>query len=66
MWQVMMGRLPFLGLSNEVSRIFPNDKISGYYGFFGTPILVINDLDVAKRILVQDFNHFTDKFNFEL
>lgn len=28
---------------------------------FSRPVLVINDLDVAKKVLISDFNHFTDR-----
>jgi hypothetical protein len=32
----------------------------GYYAF-GTPTLLVNDLDVAKQIFIKDFDHFADR-----
>jgi hypothetical protein len=32
----------------------------GYYAF-GTPTLLVNDLDVAKQIFITDFDHFADR-----
>jgi cytochrome P450 family 6 len=32
----------------------------GYYTF-GTPTLLVNDLDIAKQILIKDFDHFADR-----
>lgn len=36
------------------------DVIAGYYTFF-LPKIVITDLELAKQILVKDFNNFTDR-----
>ena len=33
----------------------------GYYGSFGDPILLITDLELAKRVAIKDFDHFTDR-----
>ncbi len=32
----------------------------GYYEF-ATPVLVVNDVDLAKRVLVKDFEYFADR-----
>ena len=32
-----------------------------YYGPFGRPILVIRNLDMIRKIVVKDFDHFTDR-----
>ncbi len=33
---------------------------------FSTPILVVNDLDCAKNILIKDFDHFVDRRSFDM
>ncbi|KAL0822719.1 hypothetical protein ABMA28_004736 [Loxostege sticticalis] len=44
-------------MATETYRKFPNEKVVGYYR--GTvPELVIRDPEIAKRILVTDFQHF--------
>ena len=34
----------------------------GMYGPMGTPVLMVNDLEIAKRVLVKNFDHFVDRF----
>ena len=33
---------------------------------FGTPNLIVNDLELIKRIMVKDFDHFVDRRSFEV
>ena len=35
--------------------------IFSYYGLFGRPILVIRNLELMRKILIKDFDHFTDR-----
>lgn len=35
-------------------------KVSGLY-MLGKPMLVVNDLNLARLILVKDFDHFVDR-----
>ena len=37
----------------------------GYF-FFGTPFLVLTDLDLTKQIFIKDFDHFTDRRKIEV
>ena len=46
----------------EYYEQFKHEKYYGVYGPFGTPVLVINDLDLIKDILIKDFSHFSDHF----
>ncbi len=32
---------------------FPNDKVVGFYGVGGTPSLLVNDLELFKRIMIK-------------
>ena len=51
----------YLGTKLEEEKLF---------GFYGHPdrdyCLVVNDLDIAKRMLIKDFNHFVDRTDFGL
>ena len=51
----------YLGSELEKEKLF---------GFYGHPdrdyCLVVNDLDIAKRMLIKDFNHFVDRTDFGL
>ena len=41
------------------------EKIFGVYGHTDRDeCLVINDVDIAKKILIKDFNHFVDRTSF--
>lgn len=60
---------PFLMRESGVRNIFKgiydecrqkSQKISGFY-FFTKPCLVICDLDLVKKIMKTDFEHFTDR-----
>merc|ERR1719270_2850100 len=42
---------------------FKDERIWGYF-MMGQPILVINDEELAKHILIKDFDHFTDVRSF--
>lgn len=45
---------------------FQHQQIVGTYGAFGSKLLVIRDLDLAKHVLIKDFDHFVDRRPFEL
>lgn len=44
---------------NEIHNKFPNEKLVGLYRGL-SPLLLIRDPEIIKRILIQDFNVFTD------
>merc|ERR1712156_796685 len=39
---------------------FPGEKFIGIYTFH-TPVMVVNDPEMARQILIKDFNHFVDR-----
>ncbi len=39
---------------------YKNEKLVGHYEF-GTPRLLVTDLELAKAIMIKDFDHFTDR-----
>merc|ERR1712213_287145 len=44
----------------DLYRQFPGEKFIGIYTFHA-PVMVVNDPDMARQILVKDFNHFVDR-----
>ena len=60
-------KISFVSVSDDLYWRFKNEPIVGYYGILGSsPTLVINDLDIAKRILIKDFDHFIDRRQLDL
>ena len=60
--RMMQQKLSFVMVSDEIYWKFRDKAYAGYYGFLGgSPTLVINDLEIAKRILIKDFDHFVDR-----
>lgn len=60
-WRALTGQVAFLNIPEEIYPNFPNAKVCGYYGLLGEPILVIRDLEIVKRVMIKDFNHFIDR-----
>jgi len=57
---MMTRKLPAFEGIKYITQKFPNEKIFGVYNF-GQRNIVINDLELAKRILIKDADHFTDR-----
>jgi hypothetical protein len=49
-WLLLTGRMTFANLTNSVYDDFPGEKAVGTYAAFGTPFLVITDLDLATKV----------------
>ena len=62
----MTGRLSFIRMTDDIYLNYPDSLVVGYYMNFGQPILLIRDQDIAKRIGIKDFDHFTDRRELEL
>jgi len=59
--QIMTGKISIT--DTEVFLVeneFPDEKIFGYFNF-GQPTFVINDEELAKKIMIKDFEYFTDR-----
>ena len=65
-WKIMTGRLSFIRMTDDIYLNYPDSLVVGYYMNFGQPILLIRDQDIAKRIGIKDFDHFTDRREIEL
>lgn len=58
--KMMMGEITFTDVAYDTIKNFPNEKIVGYF-MFNSPRYIINDLELAKQILIKDFEYFTDR-----
>ena len=61
MWKVFSQKVAFAKIADVLSEEFPEAKIVGYYGFFGTPTIVITDFELMKKVMIKDFEYFTDR-----
>ena len=57
---VMSMKVHILDWFRDLYRQFPGEKFIGIYSLH-TPIMVVNDPEMARQILVKDFNHFVDR-----
>ena len=58
--RVLMGEVNFFDTDTELARTeFKDEKIWGYF-MMAQPTIVINDEELAKSVLIKDFDHFTD------
>jgi len=58
--KMIMGQITFNDLQVDIVKNLPNQKIIGYF-MFQSPRYIINDVDLAKHILIKDFEYFTDR-----
>ena len=65
-WKMFSGKLSFVNMQEKIYQEFPDAKVAGYYGLFGSPVFVINDFDMIKRVLIKDFDHFVDRRHMKL
>ena len=57
----MSGKKTFVSMTDDSYFKHKNQLCVGYYGFLGAPFLVIRDWELAKKVLVKDFDHFVDR-----
>jgi cytochrome P450 len=60
-WQLITAQLAFADLTREIYEKYSSELVVGYYSTMGAPVLLIKDLEIAKRILIKDFDHFVDR-----
>nr|AKH03530.1 cytochrome P450 3081B1 [Paracyclopina nana] len=60
-WKMITGQVALFSITKSIYEKHPNAKAVGYYGILGKPHLVICDLDLAKKVMVRDFDHFVDR-----
>jgi len=59
--EVLTGKTSFFHVDKLLaeSEEFKNEKVFGYF-MMGQPNFVINDEEIAKRVMVKDFDHFSE------
>ena len=63
--KMFMAKISFLEITKTIYKQYKKLPMVGYISM-GTPVLIVNDLDLIKQILVKDFDHFVDRRQFEL
>ena len=59
---VLTGKIPYLQMPEEIYWKYQDKPFVGMYGFLGnSPNIIINDLELVKRVLIRDFDHFVDR-----
>lgn len=59
-YDALTGKRSFVFVPEDMYSSSPDNKIVGFFSF-GTPTLVVNDIDLVKAVLIKDFDHFTDR-----
>ena len=59
-WKLFTGT-PFTTLYNDLYNEFKHEKMVGFYGPLGKPQLLVVDLELAKTVLVKDFEYFQNR-----
>ncbi|KAK4874013.1 hypothetical protein RN001_013373 [Aquatica leii] len=57
--QLVFPKVSFFDAVQSLYQEFSNERYFGSYQFF-RPTLIVNDLDLIKRITVKDYEHFID------
>jgi len=60
-WDLVQQKLAFNEMTTPAYKKFPDAKVVGTYDMLGAPSLVIRDLDLAKQILIKDFDQFMER-----
>lgn len=63
--KMLSGQVSFVTSSFDLYNQYKEEKMVGHFGF-AQPFLLINDLDLAKAVMIKDFDHFTDRRVIEL
>ena len=61
MYDMGSQKIGYTQMTDSVYKEHPNAHVVGTYGMFGALSIVIRDLDIAKLILVKDFDKFMER-----
>ncbi len=53
-------QVSFITSSETIYKQYRHERMVGHYAF-DTPNLLVNDLELAKAIMIKDFDHFVDR-----
>ena len=59
--RVLSGKTHGYDLFREYNDTYREEPFYGTYAFLNYPVLIVRDLDLAKRILCKDQEHFQDR-----
>ena len=59
-----MGKISYFHMEKQAAKEFPNEKVFGIF-IFGQPQFIINDIELAKRVMIKDFEHFSGLRDFD-
>nr|QTW43654.1 CYP3025A2-6 [Eurytemora affinis] len=62
--KMFLGKISLQATDVEAVKEFPKEKVFGYF-LLGQPIFVINNEELAKKVLIKDFEYFTDRRTFD-
>ena len=60
LWGLFTGKENFFTALTTLYYDFKSQPIFGYY-FFGKGVAIVRDLDLAKQIMIKDFDYFMDR-----
>lgn len=59
-YQILLGKKSSFYAFLDLYRKYVNEEVIGMYDLGGSPMYVINDLEIVKQITTKDFDHFTN------
>ena len=63
-WDIMTQKIAFAEMLHDHYDQFKGEKMYGWYGVMGFPQVVVQDMELAKDVLIKDFDHFVDRREF--
>lgn len=57
---LLFGKKSIFDTFLDLYKIHSKEQVIGTYDLGGTPIYVINDIDISKKIASKDFDHFVN------
>lgn len=59
-YELLFGKKTSFNTFLDLYKVHSNEQVIGMYDLGGDPIYVINDIDIAKKIMNKDFDHFVN------
>lgn len=59
-YEILLGKKSSFYTVLDLYRKHTNEEVIGIYDLGGSPMYMINDLEIAKQITTKDFDHFTN------
>ncbi|BES99906.1 cytochrome P450 [Nesidiocoris tenuis] len=59
-WQLIARQKSMVEIHRNLYSMFPDVKLYGFYDFM-RPSIIVRDIELVERVLIKDFQHFTDR-----